>query len=230
MTSPRFWRRRTWLALFLNGILLSFGCSPSSLTMFLAGITDDKMPPEKGIIESKKKEVTVAVMASFSHLEDRPEVLPADAEMAELVAQHMRLRCQANKEKLKLIPVAQVRSFQNKVGERNGVSAVDVGKHFKTDYVVFLDINALSLYEKKSYGQLYRGTTDIEISLYDMHKEEGEYKTFTKLYRCEYPGTGPQDAGSFSQVQFRSLFLTKVAREVSKIFIAYPSDERTEME
>jgi hypothetical protein len=224
-------RRRTWIALFINGVLMSLGCNPATMAMFLAPFVDNKNPPEYSLAEAKK-EATVAVMVSFAptHLEDRREVLPADYELAEKVTQHIKMRSQLNKEKIKLVPVAQVRSYQTKLGARSGVTPAELGKNFSADFVIFLEIDNLSLYEKKSFGDLYRGNTEIAVSLYDLAKPEGEQKVFDKPYRCEYPGSGPRDAGSYSVAQFRGMFLTKIAREVSKMFVAYPADERTEME
>ncbi len=226
-TSPL--RRRTWIALLLNGILLSIGCNPNTLAMLVLPFSDDKVPPECKIITSKK-EVTVAIMSSFSQIEDRREVLPAESELAENVAEHMRLRCQANKEKIKIVPIAQVRSFVNRQSARKGVTPQDVGKHFEANYVLDLEINALSLYEKKSMGMFYRGNTDLTITMYDMGKPDGEQRIYSTEYRCEFPASAPRDTGSCSESQFRGQFLTKIAREVSRRFIAYASDERMEMD
>jgi hypothetical protein len=227
---PRLLVRATWIAMVVNVVLLSIGCSPTNLAMFLNVFGDNNLPPEYPLITDKKKEPTVVVMANFSQLEDRREVLPSDNELAEKVAQHMKLRAEANKQKLKIVPVSQVRSYQTKLGTRNGASPLEVGKHFKSDYVVYLEINSIALYERKSFGDLYRGNAEVAISLYELDKPEGEQKVFDKPYRCEYPTSGPRDAGSCSVIQFRGQFLTKIAREVSKMFVAFSPDERTEME
>lgn len=221
---------RLWIVLLLNGILLSIGCSPATLAMFVSPFVDNKLPPELSLTATKK-EPTVAIMACFSQrLEDRREILPADHELAEKLAQHIRLRSQLNKEKIKLLPTSQVRSQQNKLGLSKGASPVEVGKQLQADFVIYLEIEAISLYEKKSYGDLYRGHADIAISVYDLDKPEGEQKVFDRPYRCEYPGSHPRDASSLSVIQFRALFLNRMAREISKMFVAYPADERTEME
>jgi len=224
----RLWRP-TWVVLILNGILLALGCGPANLAMFIAPFMDNNLPPDYKLVTSSK-EVTVAVMATFSQQEDRRELLTADSELAEQVALHLQLRAKANKEKVKIVPVSQVRNYLERPGKRNTVSPLDVGKHFKADYVLELEVNSLSLYKKLSHNQFYLGNAELEVSLYDMHKDEGEHKVYNKPYRCEYPGSGPRDVGDCSQSQFRSLFLTKLAREISKLFIAYPPDERTEME
>jgi hypothetical protein len=219
--------RGTWLVLVLNALLLTVGCSPANLAMLISSFSDNKMPPEYKI--TTNKEVIVAVMANCSLSQDMPEEAPIDAEMAEAVAQHMKLRCKANKEKLKIVPLAQVRNYQHKLGQANA-SPLEIGKHFNADYVLDLEINSLELYEKRSHRQFYRGNSDVEISLYDLHKPDGEYKVFTKPFRCEFPSSGPRDVGDCSSSQFRTQYMAKIGREVSKLFIPYPADERIEME
>jgi hypothetical protein len=231
-TPAPFLRRRTWIVLILNAILMSIGCNPNTLAMLVAPWADDKEPPEYKIIESAKKEVTVVVMASAGDEIDRRGLPQVENDVADMVGEHMRLRCRGNKEKIKIVPTAQVRNFQNKQGLASVVRPAEVGKHFKADYVVYLDITAMSLYEKHSHGLLYRGVAEIEVNLYDMKKQEGggECKVFNKPYRCEYPNIGGRDTSDCSQTQFKSLFLARIARDVSKMFIAYPSDERMAME
>jgi ribosomal protein S17E len=218
------------LGLLLAALGLTLGCSPAAMSMLLMPWTDDKIPPEFKLA-NKDKEVTVAVLATFGTLELRPEIAPADTELAEKFTASLRKRCQENKEKVKVLSPTQVRGLQNKQGGLASLSPTEVGKQLKADYVIALEITSLSLYERNSFRQLYRGNAEISISLFDVNKPEGEHKVFDKPYRTEYPGArGPIDASGSSEGQFRTAFLTKIARDLTKVFTGFPPDERFEMD
>src|SRR5205823_5839076 len=101
------------------------------------------------------------------------------------------------------------------------------GKHFKADYVLSMEINSMSLYEKGSYNRLYRGQTEIALTMTDVSKPAGEDKKWDGFYTTVYPGArGPIEVEGSSVMQFRTLFLNHVAKQLSKRFAAYPTDER----
>ena len=60
---------------------------------------------------------------------------------------------------------------------------MEIGRNFKADYVVELEVNQISLYEPGSYNTLFRGRCDISMVVIDVHKSsegpkcEGEYST-----------------------------------------------------
>jgi hypothetical protein len=219
------------LILLLTGAWLSVGCNPAMLAALMMPWGEQKCPPEFRLAapeKDKDKEVTVAVMASFARTEIRPEVLPADGELAEKFVHLLRERCRANKTKMKFVPLTQVRAYQNRRATAGVVSAVDVGKHCKADYVIELVIDKMNLYEG---SQLLRGHVELAVAVYDMHQGDGPHKVFEKPYQCEHPGTrGPVDAHSVSVGQFRNQFLARVARELSRTFAAYYPDELNRMD
>jgi hypothetical protein len=224
------WR---WILILIGGLAwVSIGCSPQTLSVFLMPFTDNNTPPEYKLFAADK-EITLAVVTNFARPEIHPDLQAADAELAELVAQAFRKRCTDNKHKIKIVPIAQVRSQELRQRELAGgeLSGVEIGKNLKADFVLELTINSVSLYEKNTYPPMYRGKTDIAVNLYKVDVKDGEHKVFAREYPRIFPaGSGPIDANSMSPTMFRRGFLMKVANDVAKMFIAYPPDESHQLE
>ncbi len=217
-----------WAAFVLGTMWVSIGCTPASLSMFFMPFVDDKIAPICKLAD-KKIEKTICVVASFASQEVRSELMPSDGELADLVTVQLRKRTLENKEKIKVLPPSKVRSLQNLSGEMP--SPAGIAKECKADYVISIEIQTMSLYEKSSYQQLYRGNIDMMVRVLDASKPADEGVIFTEAYRCEYPGArGPMDAGEMSIMAFRTRFLNKVASEVARYFTAYPREERLNMD
>jgi hypothetical protein len=225
--TPSNRNRRWYLAAFILGTFwVSIGCTPATLSMFFLPFVDDKIPPRCKL--AKKQEVTVCIVTNFASLETRSDVIPAESELAHLVAAQLRKRTQENREKVKVLPPSRTFSL-NQAGD--GPSLYEIGKRAKADYVVALEIQNLSLYEKNSNNMLYRGNLDMIIRVVDVTQAEGEGTILNEPYRGEYPGAlGPVDAAEMNVQQFRARFLNKVAGDVARMFTAYPPEQRLDMD
>src|SRR5262249_10853549 len=106
-------RRWRWAAVLLGAVVFSIGCNPATLSYFLLFGKDDKVDPECPIA-SADKEVKLVLLVAHSGLETRPELVQADRELAERLTQTLTKRYEENKERVKLVPVSQVRLFQSK--------------------------------------------------------------------------------------------------------------------
>jgi len=216
------WR---WIMVFVGfASWMSLGCNPATLNFLAAPWVDDKVDPAYKMF-AQDKEITLVILSNFAHPQLHPDLQPAEMELAEKVASALRERCSANKHKLKLIPYAEARSHQVKQLVDGNPSPLEVGRKFKADYVLEMNIQSLSLYEKRSNPPLFRGEAEIAINLYKVDVKDGDHKVFNKDYRGEGSPT-PFDAGSTSPATFRAGFLTKMSRDIAKLFIAYPANER----
>jgi hypothetical protein len=216
-------RRWKWTALILGAAWLSIGCTPATISYFFVPST---VPPVCKL--AKKKEVTVCVVTSFTSLETRTEAIEADRELADAFAVQLRRRAKENKEKIQIVSPEKVRAYQ--MQNLENVSLQDIGKHFKADYVIALEVNNLSLYERGSSQQLYRGITDLTIKVVDVAKPEDEGVIYTEPYQREYPQNAPRAASDLSIGQFRAIFLNTVATELVRRFTAYPIESRHTMD
>jgi hypothetical protein len=225
--SEKRWR---WAAGILGALALSFGfgCDLASMSYFLNPFADDRIQPEVKLTPIKGKESRVVILASFANLETRPEFQTLDQELCERLAAEIKKRAAANKDKVKIIPYYEVKNYLNKQLDPHLVSKRDIGKHFNADYAVNLEINKMSLFEEGSYRQLYRGNTEIAITVFKMNQPEGEGPYYDGVYDRKYPKHGPDDTGTL--LQFRNKFLACLAKELSRYFEAYPDDEKFDID
>ncbi len=222
----------SWIFVMLGiASWVSIGCSPQSLSMLMMPFTDNNLPPDYKLFAADK-EITLAIVSNFARNEVHPDLQAADAELADQVAHAIKKRCAENKHKIKIINSAQVRSEQLKQQLAGGiVSPIDIGKSLKADYVLDLTINSFSIYEKNHLPPFYRGKTDLAVDLYKIDVKDGEHKVFNKEFPRLYPsGSGPIDASSMPPSTFRRGFVTKIANDISKMFISYPPEEKRQIE
>lgn len=219
-----------WLTGIAPMLALMAGCNPGMLSMLIMPFVDDRIPPRCKLAK-KGEEVTVVIYADFARREVPLDLEPAATELSDLLAAQLKKRIAVNKEKVTIVPSSKVRSFRNQ-HLTQAPTAHEVGKHFKADYVISLEIGTLTLYPPNSEKTktLYFGQTDIDVVVTAMKAAEGEGPLFSEVYQSGFPRSGPQDSGGISAVQFRSFFMNKVARDMSRWFTAFPKEERLDME
>lgn len=219
-------RSSAFVAIFGAFLCSTLGCSPGLLGLLLM---DDKAPPEYKLA-SKDKEITVAVACQFATPAiTRTELMPSDTELSERLIAALRKRFAENKEKVKLVASSKVRALQQRQGTID--SPIEIGKQLKADYVINLDINHLELYEPASSQMLFRGNTDITVTVYNlMAQNDGEPITWDKSYRREFPNGYPTPASDTSVIQFRTQFLNRVAEDLSNLFASHPAEVGRKMD
>jgi len=222
MAAPRHPWRLAGLLLLAS---LGFGCNMLALPFFLMTGMDPKHEARcKLACDDKKKEVRVVIVA-YSGLETRPEFIRVDSELTHLLSRHLQEAFRANKEKVTVVSRSQVDKYKDEHPNWHALSAAEIGRYFNADYVIDLEINALSLYERGSSNQLYRGHADITISCWDVNAS-GEDPKYTEPYTAEYPRTrGPIAVSDGNAQQFRQAFLNQVAKELSWRFSAHPTSD-----
>jgi hypothetical protein len=217
--SDKYWR---WTAAGLVGIALIIGCNPITLSGYiLQSFMDSKIPPKCKLAGDKER--TVVIAPFFGYLEQRPEHQGIERELGERLAAALKKRFDDNREKIKIVPASRVQAYLNQ--SSRAIDKHDLGKHFKADYVVALEIQAFSLYEPRSRDVL-RGNTEINVAVLDISQPNGESTIFDEIYRFQFPKNWGEDAGNGSLGQFRMLFLTQLAKDLSRWFAAYPMEER----
>jgi hypothetical protein len=218
-------RRRIFLVLGL--IALGGGCNPFLLPFYLTATTP-KVPAEyhKLADEDKKKDVKVVIL-TYAGLETRPEFQQADREIARLTALHLQKQAKENEEKLTVVNPLKVEEYKASHPDWND-SHLDlpaIGKHFKADYVIYMEIGALSMYQPGSSGTFYRGQANLTISLVKVDSPDDftlAPKEFTYSYPPEAQGGNRAVDGDTPPQMFRTEFLNSLARR-----LAWQFTERT---
>lgn len=216
-------RRGRWSGLLLLGVAtFCTGCNLLSIPYFLM-YADAKHPAKcKLASDDKDKEIRVVIL-TYAGLETRPEFLRADRELTSALAKQLGEGFQANKEKVTVVPPVQVERYKDGHPNWHAMDLVEIGDYFKADYVIDLEIDTLTLYEEGSRNTLYRGRAAISIAVMDVHKP-GDEPMYKEEYTCEYPTTrGPIPVGDSTASQFRQLFLSYVAKQLSWRFTGHPT-------
>ena len=221
MTSLRRW---AVCGLCLVALAVGTGCNLLSLPFFILG-PEPKVPPQlhKLAPDDKEKEAKVVIFA-LGGLETRTELIRADRELETLLVGALREGCNYNGEtNLKIVPPSKVQDFKSEHPDWRKWDPVEIGKHFGADWVVWMEIGSLSLYERGHTNTLYRGRAEIDVSLVDVTKEtEGPKR---KFFSGIYPGDGRPavEAGDSNPTAFRRLFLGHVAKQIAWYFTAHPT-------
>jgi hypothetical protein len=192
-----------------------------ALPFFLLPGTEPKHEPRCKLVPYDDHKDARVVILSSSGLETRPEFLRLDRELSRLLYRQMEDGFKQNKERVTVAAISQVEKYKDDHPNWHSLSPEEIGRHFNADYVVELEINAVSLYEQGSANTLFRGHADISIDVVDVHKP-AEGPIYREEYSVDYPrARGPIPASESSVSQFRQRFLSQISRELSWRFTAH---------
>jgi hypothetical protein len=216
--------RRAVQTCFWGSILLA-GCNfPQNLYFIMP---EAKEPAElKKLASEDNKEVKV-VLWTYMSLDPRAEFIQADRLLAGMLADEIRKLSEENKEKVTIVKPNLVEQYKNKHNNWRSVDLEKVGHDFNADYVVYLEINKLSLYEPKA-SQLFRGQTEILVSVKDMkHPDDEPQRVFMDRYPSD--AGGGIDTFELSPIAFRDNFLRHVSQRLAFYFVDHKKRTRRVM-
>jgi hypothetical protein len=215
-------RRRTLLAVLLVGFAACFGCNPAMLPMFLQGEAQEEPALKRLAKKDDKKEVKVAIVVS-SRLSARQELAGVNRELGRKAVEQLRILAKANEDKLVVIEPSKVERYlashpKWKEMDREEL-ADDLKTALKVDYVIDVEINALSLIEGTD---LYRGHADLHVSLWNTNDpDDGPHD---KDIRSVYPKSAGELADSDTNLfDFRDKFLVTLAKQIAYCFCTHPT-------
>jgi hypothetical protein len=197
--------------------LASMGCNPL-LAPFLLGRADSKTPAEYALkqpAEKQKAKEDARVVVLVSMRPTGSEVPGADRALASDFVKVLEDHVKVNKEKLTIVPAREVEKFTSDNTGWPLRSRVEIGRQFKADYVIELEISDLKLYEPRSDRSLYKGRAAITVTAYDVSKgtEEPAYRSEINQ---EYPRSGGYiEAGDITPRKFQTEFIRKLAVELA---------------
>jgi hypothetical protein len=208
--------------------VLGLGCNVLSLPFFLFG-PEPKVPPEMGPLTSgnKDRKVRVVILTLNQGLETRPELSGFDRELTNKLTKYMLEGFKANDEKVAVVPPSKVDQYKADTPNWRSLDFKDdIGKHFDADYVIVLEIHAISLYQSGSGNTLFRGKANIGVSLINAFDPDGvpEKKEFVKEFPSE--NKGEIAVGDMTVTQFKQQFIDYVAKNLSWYFTPHPTSDR----
>ena len=165
----------------------------------------------------------MAVLAS-SNLPVSDQLTRVDRELSARVVKHLGDLCMHNKENVEVLTVNVVeRDKTTHPDWDHPLDLVQIGKDLKVRYVVYLEINSLSLYEPKSNHQIYQGETDIKVTLVNSRKPDDLPETDECHER--YPNTPIDTFDDPNPIAFRSKFLDHVAEKIAWKFTSHSPEK-----
>ncbi len=153
------------------------------------------------------KDVTVAVIC-YAPKELQIDFDEVDFEIAKYVSHHL------NAKKIRVITPERVRDWLDKHPDWD--TPEDLGADFNVNYVIYIDVNDYSLYEKSSID-LYRGRAEAVVSVWEMDGDIGE-KIYTREINSQYPLAVPRPVREVSYSKFKQQYLTRLSEEIGRLF------------
>jgi len=207
--------RRNWLSLLAVGFLCSTlsGCSYVLLLGYLIGGPPSVEPEfDKQTKECMSdKGVTVAVVCFAPN-----EVLYSFEDIDHELSKFVTFRLMEHK--IDVVPPDYIRAWleENKDWDK----PEEIGAHFKSTYVVFIDLNKFSLYEEGS-ASLYRGQAEAIVSVWKMDDNgEGE-KIFSAEKISKFPSQQPISTSDETFSNFKARYLSRLSEQIGRFFYEY---------
>jgi hypothetical protein len=218
--------RHRLLAGLIVATFMVFGCSPLTMPYFLLMGTDPKYDPDYKLCGDNSKEPTKVVVIVSLPLDSLPsELIGVDRELSTLFARQLQESCKENKENVLIASNTKIQKFKDEHPNWQSMGLVEIGKHFRADKVIDLELNKLGIYEPGSRATLFRGHAEVSVSVVDVHKP-GDEPVFRKEYSTDFPRSqGPQPVTDTNLQKFRSEFLTRVATDLTWYFTAHAVSE-----
>jgi hypothetical protein len=203
-------------------LLAVCGCDLGSMYYFLA--PEPKTEPEMRRIaaEDKTKESRVVVLVSAQYPDfTRPELIQADRQLAECLARQLQKQCADNDERVVIVAPRKVEDFKSSHPNWKTMEPREVGRAFKADYVIDVEIGAIGLYEKGSVNQLFRGSIELQVSLIDVNHPDASPEQRPEHYDYPSEARGAQPAFDSNPAEFRQLFLDYVGKRLAWKFTGH---------
>lgn len=201
---------------------LGIGCDVGSLMYFL--MPEAREPALlRNLPSDDPKSTPRVVILAWNAMETRAEFIGVEGKLCELLARELKDCAQNNEEKIEFVPQPKVEEFKNRNPNWRSLSLAAIGRRFKADYVVFLEINSMSLYERGSARELFKGRAELTVDVADVNKpdEIPDSETLTAVYPSEARGAIAAGLDTTERV-FKQAFLAYLAKRLSWYFSRHP--------
>jgi hypothetical protein len=219
-------KRLGLVAVILLAAGMTTGCNLFYLPIFLFG-PEPTTPAEMKQLGGKDKRDQISVLVlTYAGPETRPEFIKVDRDLAAIIANEMREAYKANGEQVKVISTSKVEKFKQEHLNWQTMEPAEIGTRFAADWVIYveLDNESLSLYERGSGRELFRGHADYSVSLINVHEpEEKKQKQFSYTYPSEAKALQASDT---TATLFKQKFLENIARKVTACVTSSPTKDK----
>ena len=204
------WRRLAAIFVLLL-IAAQSGCQSVMLLGYLIGGPPSSDPDfhvrTKQDLKGKNKVVLVYCYASKELKWDNEAV---DYDLAKHVAHRL------NAKGIKVVDPDRVQAWLDKNDKWR--KTAEIGKAFKVDYVVHIDLKDYSLFEPNS-ANLYRGRADVIVNVVKMDDDKRDGNViYTTPLKSNFPTRSPVDSNVMPFTQFKKHYLSALSQDIGKLF------------
>jgi hypothetical protein len=216
------WRLRAVAGVLV--VVAGMGCNPLTTMYFMMVGVENKATPEFQLAKEKNKEVRVLVIA-YSGPDGQTEQVGVDHQIGVEFTRQLDGLCKANKERVKVVPYHKVEKFKNDNPGWKTMGMDEIGRQFDVDYVIDVEIEAMSLYKPGSRKTLFLGSSRIDVSAIDLHKAQ-DGPAYHQTLTIPYPSSrGEIPVGDDNPDSFRERFVRRIATDLSWKFTGHTSNE-----
>lgn len=218
----KLWRR---ILLGLGILALGGACNPLMVPFYLTA-PESRFPAKykKLASDDKNKEVRVAIL-TYRDVDPDPELVHADRDIGRLLARNLQELCKHNEEKVTVINPFKVEEYKNthQDWKRSHLDLMEIGKDLHVDYIIYLEVERLSMYQPDSNMMFYRGQANLNVVVKDINNpdESPESKLFTFTYPSEGRGGNVVVDSDTPPELFRQKFLNALTKQLSWEFTAH---------
>jgi len=220
--------KHAWNAAALLAVLTlaSIGCNPiATLGYLVYPFFPNNNDPLCPLTIPDKESKVVIICAHEDMLASDPIFRDADEVICRQLIGMLTQRYKENKDKVQIVPVTKVYSYLRSHPEWLMKSKQEIGKQFEADYLVYLELGPMTMFEPGN--SLYRGRVEVHVTVFDVCKPEGEgIKYEPPFYTCLYPTAYGEDRIGMSPQNFRAKFLEKVAKDLTQYFAVHPTKDK----
>jgi hypothetical protein len=221
--SPTFRRRLRLAGWMVLAAALGMGCSLSSLPYFLSAGDSREAPMLMGLTPPEKgKPVRVAVMAYQGGVADS-DLVTVERDLESQLSQQLFRDFKENKQAVSIVPTGKVQEFKNNnPGWKRSMDLKEIAQYFKVDYLIYLEVDSISLYQTGSARMLFQGRANITVSL--LNARSPDESPSPKTFACMYPSASkapiPVDP-STSPRAFYMAFVEYMGKRLAWYFIPH---------
>ena len=206
---PSTRRRWLWLAGACLSLALMAGCQQFVVLSYLIGGPPSIEPDfdkETGISLKGKKTVAVVCFAPREMLLEFPHI---DHEIAAQVS--FRL----GENKIAIVKPDYVRAWVE--SHPKWERAEEIGREFKADYVIEVELSSFSLFEGSS-TTLYRGRTEAEIHVTEMDETGNGDRMYSKDLDFHFPIRVARSSTEQELLPFKREYISRLSEKIGWMF------------
>jgi len=206
---------RVRLALLAAGLLsvLGSGCNAVVLAgLLIAGPPTVEPDFDKMTKKSLRDQGVKVAVVCFAPDEVRLNFIDVDKDIAKYVAHRL------NANHITTVNPDRIQEWIDK--HEDWDRPEEIGEATKATHIILVDVHKYNLFEENSH-ELYKGRSEVLISVFEMQKDGGTEKVYTKEISCQYPLETPRETSEISYDRFRREYLGRLSEEIGRLFYSH---------